>query len=84
MNILEKILKKYPDETFLKADDLDEAIIGLDESTMRLIYSQSKVIEILMKDMEYEEALEHFGFNIMGADMGEKTPIWNQDLAWQD
>lgn len=84
MSILEQILELLPHETFLKADGLDEAIIGLDGSTMRMIYSQAKVIEILMKDMEREEALEYFEFTIRGAYMGEKTPIWNLDLLWQD
>jgi hypothetical protein len=26
--------------------------------------------------MDYEEALEHFDFNVKGAYMGDKTPIW--------
>jgi hypothetical protein len=86
--ILDHILESHPEETFMKADLLDEAIIGLDESTMRLIYSQAKVIEILMKEgdgeMNYEEAMEHYFFNIQAAYMGEKTPIWNNDLEWQD
>ena len=47
--ILDHILESHPEETFMKADLLDEAIIGLDESTMRLIYSQAKVIEILIR-----------------------------------
>jgi len=36
---LESILENYPDETFLKADGFDDAIIGFDEHSLRLIYS---------------------------------------------
>jgi len=48
---LESILENYPDESFLKADGFDEAVIGVDENSMRLIYSVSKCIEILREDM---------------------------------
>lgn len=74
--MLEEILENYSDETFLKADGFDEAIIGVDESSMRLIYSTSKCIEILMRDMSQTDAIEYFNFNVSGAYMGEKTPIW--------
>ena len=74
--MLENILENYSDETFLKADGFDEAIIGVDESSMRLIYSTSKCIEILMRDMSETDAIEYFNFNVLGAYVGEKTPIW--------
>jgi hypothetical protein len=76
---IDEIIDQYTDETFLKADGFDEAVIGVDESTMRLIYSVSKCIEILMKDMPEEEAIEYFEFNVSGSYVGEKTPIWCQD-----
>lgn len=77
--MINEIIEKYEDETFLKADGFDEAIIGIDETTMRLIYSVSKCIEILMRDMSEEDALEHFSFNVSGGYVGEKTPIWCSD-----
>jgi len=77
---LESILQKYPDETFLKADGFDDAILGVDESSMRLIYSISKCIDILMEDMSDEDALEHFYYNVSGAYVGEQTPIWCDDI----
>jgi len=73
------ILEYYPDENFLIADGFNDAIIGVDEKPMKLIYSISKCIDILSKDMSEEEALEYFDFNVSGAYMGEKTPIWCQD-----
>lgn len=77
--MIDGIIQYYEDEEFLKADGFDDAIIGVDETEMRLIYSVSKCIEILMRDMSEEEALEYFSYNVSGAYMGEKTPIWCQD-----
>ena len=77
---MDEIFECYMDETFLKADGFDDAIIGVDEHSMRLIYSVKKCIEILMSQgMDYEESLEYFVFNVSGAYFGEKTPIWCQD-----
>lgn len=77
--MIDEILEHYEEETFLKADGFDDAIIGLDSDQMRLIYSVSKCIEILMKDMSREDATEYFYFNVSGSYMGEKTPIWCED-----
>lgn len=46
---------------------------------MRLIYSVSKCLDILRLNMSREEAVEYFEFNVSGAYMGEKTPIWCYD-----
>ena len=77
--MIELIIENYPDDTILKADGFDEAVLGIDDLSMRLIYSVRKCIEILMKEMSEEEALEYFYFNTYGAYMGEKTPIWCHD-----
>lgn len=81
--MLDKIIEEYPDEELLIADGFDKAIIGIDEKSMRLIYSVSKCLEILIileqSSMSYEEAIEYFEFNVSGAYMGEKTPIWCYD-----
>ena len=77
--MLDEIIENYPEEKFLTADGFDEAIIGIDTSSMRLIYSVSKCIEILMKDMIEEDAIEYFEYNVAGSYMGEKTPIWCYD-----
>ena len=78
-NNIKAILDSFPDENFLKADGLDEAIIGVDDKSMRLIYSKSKCIEILAKDMGYEDAVDFYYFNVHGSYMGEQTPIWCED-----
>jgi hypothetical protein len=78
--ILNKIVETYIDEDFLKADGLDEAVIGIDEDSMRLIYSVKKIIEILVKGgMTKEEAQEYYDFNIFGSHVGKRTPIWCDD-----
>jgi hypothetical protein len=79
--MIDRILEQYPDETFLKADGFDDAIIGLDESTMRLIYSVSKCLDILVFDgMEYDDAVEYFYYNVSGSYVGLKTSIWCYDV----
>jgi len=77
--MINEIIEQYEDEIFLKANGFDEAIIGVDETTMRLIYSVKKCIEILMRDMPEEDAMEYFSFNVSGRYMGDKTPIWCSD-----
>lgn len=80
MNMLEEILENNPDDTFLKADGFDEAVIGWEENSGRLIYSVSKCIDCLMgQGMTDEEALEFFYYNVSGAYMGEQTPIFCTD-----
>jgi hypothetical protein len=80
--MLEEIIEYYPDETFLKADGFDEAVIGVEIPSMRLIYSVKKVIETLITEdeMSLEDAMEHYEFNIRGSYIGELTPIWCDDM----
>jgi hypothetical protein len=74
--MLDKIIEWFPEDDLLIIDGFDDAIIGIDDISMRLIYSVSKCINILEKDMSEEDAIEYFDFNIKGAYMGEKTPIF--------
>ena len=75
-----KISEEYPE--LLKADGFDEAIIGVVEriGVQAICYDQDKVIEILMRDMSEEEAIEYFDFNIAGAWVGESTPFFLQKM----
>lgn len=77
---MDEILEAFPEEEFLKIDGFDDAIIGVDEKSMRLIYSVNGIISILMEDMDEEEATEYYYYNIEGAYMGEKTPIYCYNL----
>ena len=79
--MIENIIDTFPDCTFMKADGFDAAIIGLDEKSMRLIYSVSKCIDIICEDMGFDDAMEYFYFNLEGSFVGDKTPIWCWDLC---
>lgn len=65
----------------LLCDGFDDAIIGMAERINFgpvVAYSVEKIIEILMQrdDMEYEDAWDYFSYNILGAWVGENTPIF--------
>ena len=66
----------YASNIALTADGFDEAIIGV--TTKGLVtYDYDKCVEVLMKEgMEEIEAVEHLEFNVVGAYMGEGTPIF--------
>lgn len=81
-NTLELIIENYPNESFLKADGFDDAVIGFEDSSMRLIYSTIECIRILQADgMTYEDAIDYFYYNVEGSFVGELTPIWCNDLT---
>jgi len=53
----------------LKADGFDEAIIGIGQRCGQpdlIAYDYDKCIEILERDMTYDEAIEYFEFNVVG------------------
>lgn len=73
-----EIEEHYNDDgAVLFADGHDDAIIGIDAKDLRVVYDVEKIIERLESDgMTREEAEEFFEFNILGAYVGEKTPIY--------
>jgi len=80
MELLEEIIEKYYDEDILIANGFDNAILGYDSSSGRLIYSVKKSIDTLVNEgMTLEDAYEHFEFNVRGSYVGDKTPIWCDD-----
>jgi hypothetical protein len=79
--MLEGIVEYFQDEEILKADGFDNAVIGIDTGTMRLIYSVTRCVEILIVGgMDMNDAIEYFDFNVRGSYVGEKTPIWCDDM----
>lgn len=77
--ILELIEESNPQA--LKADGFDDCIIGIASRIGQpdlISYDVNKIIKVLQDrdGMEYDEALEYFDFNIIGAYMGEHTPIF--------
>lgn len=73
--LLESIAEFNPEA--LLADGLEDAIVGYDTKG-RVIYSVDNIIDILVErdGMSYEDASEHFSFNIECAYVGEHTPIY--------
>jgi hypothetical protein len=68
-------------EELLICDGLDDAIIGVCRRFGEpdvVAYDYSKVLNILIDrdGMSPDEAVEFFEFNIIGAGMGERTPIF--------
>jgi hypothetical protein len=65
MDSLNKILDKFPDEGFLKADGFDEAIIGISSQGF-LVYSIDKIIEVLMSrnNWSYKDSVDYFYYTI--------------------
>ena len=63
----------------LIADGRNDALIGYAEreGETLAVYSVDKCIEVLMSDgLTYDEAIDHFSFNVEGSWLGRKTPVW--------
>jgi hypothetical protein len=70
------ISEEHPD--LLTLDGFDEAVLGVVERAglLAVCYDRNKILEILMRDMNLDEAMEYYEFNILGAYMGEHTPVY--------
>ena len=70
------ISEEHPD--LLTVDGFDEAVIGVVERAglLAVCYDRNKIISILMRDMNREEAWEYYEYNILGSYMGESTPVY--------
>ena len=75
MTILEKITENNPEAIIW--DDLDDAIIG-HTTDFLAVYDIGKLSECLIKnnpDCTEEDALEWIDYNILGAYVGQNTPL---------
>lgn len=75
----EEVAEINPDA--LTCDGFDEAIIGMAERINLgpvVAYSVEKILDILINrdGMTYEEAIEYYDYNVVGAWMGEFTPVF--------
>ena len=71
---------EYNEEALI-IDGFDEALMGVAERINLApvaAYNVDKILEILIErdGMTSDEALEYFEYNIIGAWMGENTPIF--------
>jgi len=81
-NLQEDALLLEPRERF------DSCIIGTCSQTGRVVYDENKILNVLMEDAEEineldtndehveQIAREYYEFNILGAYMGEMTPMY--------
>jgi len=71
---------------FMDPEYFDEAIIGVESNSVGMsavAYSEPKIIELLIRHdkMTPDEAMEYYQFNILGAYLGENTPVFIDDVV---
>jgi hypothetical protein len=79
------IMERLADEEALLADGFDRALIGHTQGmNVVAVYDYDICIDILVKgdDMSIEDAVEHMSFNVVGAYVGEKTPLFVSLTGW--
>ena len=73
------LLQALEENECLLADGFDSALIGITSGINPVaVYDINQMLTILVKrdKMNVEDALEHLDFNVIGAYVGEKTPIY--------
>jgi|TARA_R110000824_G_scaffold66566_1_gene172670 hypothetical protein len=73
-------------ENILFANGFEEAFVGIVRSCgeePKACYDYDKCIEVLISrdKMSYEEAIDFFEFNVIGAYVGEHTPAFLESIA---
>ena len=78
----EELLEDYGDligdVELLTADGFDDAVLGIDQKSFRVIYCADTMVEILVErdGMSEEEAMEYLDYNVFNAWIGDQTPIY--------
>ena len=91
LNIREYLEPMFEGLLYLSEPEFDAAIVGVaDRIGMEtvVVYDTSKVIDILCErdGMDREQATEFYEYNIIGASVGERTPMfitWIDDLMFK-
>jgi hypothetical protein len=80
LNIREELAEIWDqDLLFMSEPEYDEAIIGVMEragGSPVIAYDTQKILDILERSMPMEDAQEFFEYNILGAYMGDRTPVY--------
>jgi hypothetical protein len=80
LNIREELAEIWDqDLLFMSEPEYDDAIIGVMEragGSPVIAYDTQIILSVLERSMSAEEAQEFFEYNILGAYMGDKTPIY--------
>jgi hypothetical protein len=86
LNIREELAEIWDqDLLFMSEPEYDEAIIGVVEragGSPVIAYDTQKILEILERSMPMEDAQEFFEYNILGAYMGDRTPVYITSGDW--
>ena len=83
----EELMIMLEEEGCLVADDYNDCLIGITEGANPVaVYSTQKIIAKIVDEIKSNEdfdgedpyitAVEHFQYNIVGAYVGEKTPVY--------
>jgi len=80
-----------PTDDVLFADGFDDAIIGFYENDWVVVYSRQKCVDILASEFSEEVgvsnpeevAREYLEYNTFSAYVGERTPLFIDDLNWE-
>ena len=68
------------EDYILVADGFEKALLGVGRRALQpdiAVYDENKCIEVLMSQgMDRETAIEYFEFNVVGAWVGDKTPLF--------
>lgn len=78
----EELLEEYGDLVgdiqLVTVDGYDDAILGIDSKSYRVIYDADEMVDILMEteDLTEEEALEYLDYNVFNTWLGDQTPIY--------
>ena len=81
LRVIDRLRDVYPNQKFVTVEGLDDAVMGLDLETMRLVYSVSSVVNIFVqRGMTVDEAEEFFAKSVLPLDFGYRGPIWCDNL----
>ena len=78
---MDRLAEEYPD--LMCMDGFDDAILGVVEriGLQTVCYDLKKVIAILMEQgMDEQDAWDWYQFNMLGAWVGEATPVFLERL----
>ena len=84
MNISDKINEFFEDMgmSIIKMDGFDDCILGYctgaGSAELKMVYSVDKILAKLVseQEMDMEEALEYFNYNMESAYVGEGSPVF--------
>ncbi len=79
MALSERILNSQEFGGIVLFDGFEDAFVGVAQRFNDwpiAVYDKTKVIATLMEDMTHEDAIEYFEFNVIGAWVGDNTPVF--------